>query len=117
MFFSSSKSTSDHKSDSYVKALEHNLRSEVDFEDEKNMAERAIGLLTRRYGSKMFSRSQNGRWVIYEQRGFPCLIDTTTYTEELVGWAPGYTRNSETPPGLFGGNSPIGQHERLWPQS
>jgi len=74
------------KAESYVNALEHNLRSEVDFEDEKNMAERAIGLLTRRYDSKMFSRSQNGRWVIYERRGFPCLIDTTTYTEELAGW-------------------------------
>jgi len=78
------------------------------------MAERAIGLLRRRYDSKMFSRSQNGRWVIYERRGFPCLIDTTTYTEELVGWAPVYNRNSEMPPWLFGGNSPIGQDEALW---
>jgi hypothetical protein len=78
------------------------------------MAERGIGLLTRRYDSKMFSRSQNGRWVIYERRGFPCLIDTTTYTEELVGWAPVYNRNSEMPPWLFGGNSPIGQDEALW---
>jgi hypothetical protein len=102
------------RAESYVNALEHNLRSEVDFEDEKNMAERAIGLLTRRYDSKMFSRSQNGRWVIYERRGFPCLIDTTTYTEELAGWAPVYNRNSEMPPWLFGGNSPIGQDEALW---
>src|SRR5207244_3842797 len=31
------------KAESYVNALEHNLRSEVDFEDEKNMTERAIG--------------------------------------------------------------------------
>src|SRR5713101_4408266 len=102
------------KAESYVNALEHNLRSEVDFEDEKNMADRAIGLLTRRYDSKMFSRSPNGRWVIYERRGFPCLIDTTTYTEELVGWAPVYNRNSEMPPWFFGGNSPIGQDEALW---
>src|SRR5438046_3905356 len=102
------------KAESYVNALEHNLRSEVDFEDEKNMAERAIGLLTRRYDSKMFSRSQNGRWVIYERRGFPCLIDTTTYTEELVGWAPVYNRKSEMPPWLVGGNSTNGQDEALW---
>jgi hypothetical protein len=74
------------KSDSYVKALAQNLRSEEEFEDERNMAERAIGLLTRRYDSRMFSRSPNGRWVIYERRGLPCLIDTTTDTEELLGW-------------------------------
>ncbi|HUE40730.1 MAG TPA: HEAT repeat domain-containing protein, partial [Chthoniobacterales bacterium] len=48
------------KSERYVSALEKNLRPEVDFEDEKNMAERGIGLLTRRYDSKMFSRSPNG---------------------------------------------------------
>ena len=74
------------KSESYVNALQHNLRSEEEFEDEKNMAERAIGLLTRRYDSKMFSRSPNRRWVIYERLGLPCLIDTTTDTEELLGW-------------------------------
>src|SRR6266704_2299152 len=102
------------KSETYVNALAQNVRSELEFEDEKNMGERAIGLLTRRYDSKMFSRSRNGRWVIYERRGFPCLIDTTTYTEELVGWAPVYDRNSEMPPWLFGGNSPIGQDEALW---
>jgi HEAT repeats len=102
------------KSESYVNALEHNLRSEVDFEDEKNMAERAIGLLTRRYDSKMFSRSPNGRWIIYERRGFPCLIDTTTYTEELVGWALAYNSDQQMPPWFFGGNGPIGQEEALW---
>ena len=102
------------KSESYVNALQHNLRSEQEFEDEKNMAERAIGLLTRRYDSKMFSRSPNGRWILYERHGFPCLIDTTTYTEELVGWAPAYNRNSEMPPWIFGSNIPIGQDEALW---
>jgi hypothetical protein len=102
------------KSESYENALEHNLRSEVDFEDEKNMAERGIGLLTRRFDSKMFSRSPNGRWIIYERRGFPCLIDTTTYTEELVGWAPAYNRDLEMPPWMFGGNSPIEQDDALW---
>jgi len=102
------------KTESYANALEHNLRSEVDFEDEKNMAERGIGLLTKKYDSKMFSRSPSGRWILYERRGFPCLIDTTTYTEELVGWSPVYNRNSEMPPWLFGGNSPIDQNEALW---
>jgi hypothetical protein len=102
------------KSESYVNALEHNLRPEIDFDDEKNMAERGIGLLTRRYDSKMFSRSPNGRWVIYERRGFPCLIDTTTYTEELLGWLPVYNRDLEMPPWIFGGNSPIEQDEALW---
>ncbi len=102
------------KTESYVNALEHNLRSEVDFEDEKNMAERAIGLLTRRYDSKMFSRSPNGRWILYERRGFPCLIDTTTYTEELLGWSTSTGRDLEMPPWFFGGNSPIGQEEALW---
>jgi hypothetical protein len=102
------------KSDSYVTALQSNLKSEVDFEDEKNMAERAIGLLTRRYDSKMFSHSPNGRWIIYERRGFPCLIDTTTFTEELLGWSPAYNRESEMPPWLFGGNSPIGEEDARW---
>ena len=74
------------KSETYVNALAQNVRFEPEFEDEKNMGERAIGLLTRRYDSKMFSRSPNGRWVVYERRGLPCLIDTTTYTEELLGW-------------------------------
>jgi hypothetical protein len=46
------------KIDSYVKALQGNLKSEQDFEDEKNMAERAIGLLTKKYDSKMFSKSR-----------------------------------------------------------
>jgi len=61
---------SERESGKYVNALEHNLRSEVDFEDEKNHGRARDGLLTRRYDSKMFSRSQNGRWVIYERRVF-----------------------------------------------
>lgn len=102
------------KTETYVNALKQNLRSENDFEDEKKMGERAIGLLTKRYDSKMFSRSANGRWVIYERRGFPCLIDTTTYTEELVGWPPVSHRDLEMPPWWFGGNSPIEQDKALW---
>src|SRR2546430_12734184 len=57
------------KTENYVTALQSNVKTEVDYEDETHMAERAIGLLTRRYDSKMFSRSPNGRWVMYERRG------------------------------------------------
>jgi hypothetical protein len=102
------------KTDSYVTALQPNLKTEVDYEDETHMAERAIGLLTKKYDSKMFSRSPNARWVIYERRSFPCLIDTTTSTEELIGWSSAYNRDSEMPPWWFSGNSPIGQDEALW---
>ncbi|HJX98284.1 MAG TPA: HEAT repeat domain-containing protein [Chthoniobacterales bacterium] len=102
------------KTDSYVTALQSNLKTEVDYEDETHMAERAIGLLTKKYDSKMFSRSPNGRWVIYERYSFPCLIDTTTSTEELIGWSPGSKRDVEMPPWLFGGNSPIDENEARW---
>ena len=102
------------KSESYAKALAGNLRSEEEFEDEKNMAERGIGLLTRRYDSKMFSRSPNGRWVFYERHGFPCLIDTTTYSEELVGWSPAFDRDVDIPPWMYGGNSPLKPDDALW---
>src|SRR5207247_10071575 len=81
------------KTESYVNALEHNLRSEIDFEDEKNMAESGIGLLTRQYDAKMFSRSPNGLCTIYERRGFTCLIDTTPYSEDLIGCAPEYNHD------------------------
>jgi hypothetical protein len=102
------------KTEGYVNALQHNLRSEIDFEDENHMAERAIGLLTKKYDSTMFSRSPNGRWILYERRSFPCLIDTTTYTEELLGWSTAYNRQSELPPWWFGSNSPIGEDEARW---
>ena len=69
----------------FVAALRRNEASE--FDDEKNMVQRGIGLLTRNYGGKMLPRSADGRWVIYERFGFPCLIDTKTETEELMGWA------------------------------
>lgn len=52
----------------------------------RNMANRAIGLLTRKYGSAMFSPSPDGKWVIYERRGLPCLIDLERSNEELLGW-------------------------------
>ncbi|HEY6070742.1 MAG TPA: HEAT repeat domain-containing protein [Chthoniobacterales bacterium] len=102
------------KTESYVSALKNNLKTEVDFEDETHMAERAIGLLTKKYDSKMFSRSPNGRWVLYERYSFPCLIDTTTSTEELLGWSPGSNRDKEMPPWWYGGNSPIDPDQARW---
>lgn len=53
---------------------------------EKNMALRAIGLLQRKYTGPMFARSRSRRWVVYERRMLPCLIDTKSKTEELLGW-------------------------------
>jgi hypothetical protein len=74
---------SKEKVSQFIQALRRNENSE--FEDEKNMVARGIGLLTHDYKSKMLARSGNGRWVVYERRGLPCLIDTTTDTEELLG--------------------------------
>jgi len=90
----------------FVEALRRNEKSE--FEDETNMVARAIGLLTRDYKSKMFAHSSTGRWVVYERRGLPCLIDTTTDTEELLGWPRDESTTSEGMllPAL--GNEPLG---------
>jgi hypothetical protein len=52
------------------------------------MVARAIDLLTRNYTSNMVARSKNKRWVVYERYGLPCLIDTQTDSEELLGWPP-----------------------------
>jgi hypothetical protein len=68
----------------FLAALRRNENSE--FQDERNMVARAIGLLTRDYTSNMFARSKNKRWVAYERSGLPCLIDTQTDSEELLGW-------------------------------
>ena len=70
----------------FVAALKRNESSE--FDDEKNLVQRGVGLLTRSYGGKMLPTSSDGRWVIYERLGLPCLIDTKTGTEELLGWGP-----------------------------
>jgi hypothetical protein len=77
----------------FITALRRNENS--DFEDERNMVARAIGLVTRDYTSKMFACSANKRWVIYERRGLPCLIDTKTDTEELLGWPRNETSGLE----------------------
>ena len=69
----------------YVRRLSRKI--EPGDEGEQNMVRRALGLLRRDYSSNMFAPSADGRWVIYERRGFPCLIDTTSGTEELLGWS------------------------------
>jgi hypothetical protein len=88
----------------FVATLRRNENSE--FEDERNMVVRAIGLLTRDYTSKMFARSSNGRWVVYERRALPGLIDTTTETEELLGWPRGERSGLEMLLPAFG-NEPV----------
>lgn len=70
----------------FVQALRTNANTE--YEDEKEMVRRAVTLLTRTYDSPEVSRSPNGRWVLYERYGLPCLIDTSTGSEELLGWNP-----------------------------
>src|SRR5439155_14491518 len=70
----------------YVNALKRDEDDE--WVTEMNMVSRALGLLNRDYKDHMFARSANKRWVIYERRGLPCLIDTHTETEELLGWSP-----------------------------
>jgi hypothetical protein len=90
----------------FVQVLRRNENSA--FEDEMNMVARGIGLLTRDYKSKMLARNGNGRWVVYERRGLPWLIDTTTDTEELLGWPRDESTTSEgmLVPAL--GNEPLG---------
>jgi len=97
---------SKEKVSQFVEALRRNENSE--FEDERNMVARAIALLTRDYNSKMLARSGNDRWVVYERHGLPCLIDTTTDTEELLGWPRDESTTSEGTlvPAL--GNEPLG---------
>lgn len=101
------------KTADYAKALAQNQKPEMDFEMEKNMADRAIGLLTRKYDSKMFSRSPSGRWIIYERYGLPCLIDTTTETEELLGWPRTKNGGIEMLACAFG-NDPFSDDDPVW---
>jgi HEAT repeats len=90
----------------FVQTLRRNENSE--FEDERNMVARGIGLLTDDYKSKMLARSSNARWVVYERRGLPCLIDTTTDTEELLGWPRDESTTSEGMLVSALGNEPLG---------
>lgn len=72
--------------DQFIAALDRNSRSE--FEDERNMVQRGVGLLKRDYRGPMFARSPDRRWVVYERLNLPCIIDTKNATEELAGWSP-----------------------------
>lgn len=71
----------------FAGALQSQLKSEHD--GLVNMARRGLALLNRDYRDAMVSRSRNGRWVIYERHGLPCLIDTQNETEELLGYVGG----------------------------
>lgn len=71
----------------FLGALKRNASSPQD--DEVNMVHRAQGLLTRSYEGNMFGQSADKRWVVYERYGLPCLIDTKSGTEELLGWNEG----------------------------
>jgi hypothetical protein len=77
----------EEKRAAFLGALSRNASSS--FEDEQNMVHRAQGLLTRSYEGNMFARSGDKRWVAYERYGLPCLIDTKSETEELLGWKEG----------------------------
>lgn len=68
----------------FVKALKANLKS--DNEGLVNMSRRGIALLSRTYDNDLVSRSKSKRWLIYERRGKPCLIDTQNQSEELLGF-------------------------------
>jgi hypothetical protein len=72
-----------------------------------NMARRGIALLSRKYDNAMVSRSSNKRWVVYERRGLPCLIDTGNDTEELLGFGaeakfrPAYSNQEVAPMAIW----------------
>ena len=68
----------------FARALKRNLDG-----DEAEMARRGIALLSGDYKfSGVVFPSPNGRWVVYERRKLPCIIDTKNGNEELVGWEP-----------------------------
>lgn len=73
----------------FTAALKPLLKAAEEDEGLANMAKRGIALLTGDYGDPMLSRSKSKRWVIYERYGLPCLIDTETKTEELLGFPSG----------------------------
>ena len=94
----------------YLTALRRNQRHEK--HDLRNMTARATGLLKRDYRGEMFSRSRNRRWVIYERRGHPCLIDTRTHTEDLLGWSD--KDPSRLSPRMHVCNMPLRDDSVLW---
>lgn len=79
----------------FTEALKPNSRVENDLR-ESSMGLRGIGLLSRDYSSDSFSRSPDKRWVVYERFSCPCLIDTQSGTEQIIGWSrPEELGNSE----------------------
>ena len=64
-----------------------------EFEDERNMIARAIGLLKRDYKSKMFARSSNGRWVAHpESRGAKAILYPVSPVDSRLPASPGSKR-------------------------
>ena len=58
---------------------------------------RSINLLLQAVGKSIefpdaVSVSPNGRWIIYDRLGTPCLVDVKAQTEELIGWEGRDTR-------------------------
>lgn len=70
----------------FLAALRPLLADKENHPDVANMADRATGLLSRRYEGPMFSASPDGKWIVYERFGLPCLLDLGRNNEELIGW-------------------------------
>lgn len=71
----------------FLTALRPLLADKENHPDVSNMADRATGLISRRYEGPMFSTSPDGKWVVYERFGLPCLLDRGRNNEELIGWS------------------------------
>jgi hypothetical protein len=68
------------------------LKKSAAREEDNGMGEcsRSIALLQQGSGSriefrKAVSISPNGRWIIYDRLGLPCLVDVQTQSEEMLG--------------------------------
>lgn len=79
----------DERTAAYLAALRPLANAREAHPDAANMADRAIGLLSRRYDGPMFAASPDGKWVVYERYGLPCLLDRERTSEELLGWEGG----------------------------
>ncbi len=53
-------------------------------EDTALMAERALGLLTADYSSEAFSKSPDGKWVLYERRRLPVIVSVPRQVHTLL---------------------------------
>jgi len=94
----------------FVRALKQNLGG-----DESEMARRAIALLSRNYKSSgVVFPSPKGRWVVYERRKLPCIIDTLNGNEELVGWEPEPTGELKLFSAVWGEREKGNRQAALW---